>query len=133
MKYKHSEDSHSFILHENLKYICLHYEQFEKDADTMTEHRHDDFGLNPKERFPNKVRTVLDEVIAHERFLPSRFAIRLENKHSICNCRVDYVFEIMRKDYLKGNLRAKEISEELLEMCMETTGELVLIYIGMNR
>ncbi|KOY82852.1 hypothetical protein I6G82_12360 [Lysinibacillus macroides] len=113
--------------------ICLHYHQFVTDANKLTDARHKGFGINPIERFNEKVGKILYEIANGERSLPSRFQIRLESKHSICRCRIDYVFEVMEKDFLQGNIRGTEIPEETLKVCLDSDSNLIMLYVGMNR
>lgn len=113
--------------------ICVNYNQFTLDCDTLTDCRYDGFSINPKERFHDRVKQVLYEFVNDERTLPCRFTMRLEGKHSICNCRIDYVFEVMEKTFLKENIRAKELPEAILNECMNSEVDCIILYTGMNK
>ncbi|MBY7141794.1 hypothetical protein KFZ56_01525 [Virgibacillus sp. NKC19-3] len=117
----------------HIKCICLNYDQFVSDSNKLTNPRHDGFGINPKERFASRVDKILHEILHGVRTLPDRFYIRLENRYSICNCRIDYVFEVMEKDFLKENIQGSEIPEQTLKYCLDSDNDIVMLYIGMNK
>jgi len=118
---------------ERIKCLCLNYEQFVSDCDKLMDIRHDGFGVSPKERFNEKTTMILDELSTNKRTLPSRFFIRLENRHSICNCRIDYVFELVSKDFLKEDIRGIEIEKQTLKFCLDSEVDCIMLYIGMNK
>lgn len=113
--------------------ICLNYDQFIRDSDRLTDSRYEGFQINPKERFNDRVEQVLFEILNEERVLPCRFLMRLEGRHSICNCRIDYTFEVMEKEFLKENVRAKEIPETILNKCLDNDMDCIILYAGMNK
>lgn len=63
--------------------MCLNYDQFILDSDTLTDSRFEGFRINPKERFHDRIEKVLFEIRCGERALPCRFVMRLESRHSI--------------------------------------------------
>jgi hypothetical protein len=113
--------------------VCLNYEQFIADCDKLTDSRYNGFRINPKERFNDRIQKVLDEIRLFERTVPSRFCIRLERQHAICNCRIDYTFEVVDKDFLEGNIRSVEIGSKALQACLDSDVDIFIIYTGMNK
>lgn len=113
--------------------ICLNYEQFILDCDKLIDTRYEGFDVNPKDRFHNKVEKILYEIADGERTLPCRVAIRLEGRHCICNCRIDYTFELMDKAFFKENIRAKELPKEILAEYLKSDVDFIMLYVGMNK
>lgn len=132
MKYE-KIDIYDESTRQHFRCLCFHYEQFVYDCDYMTQSRIAGFNLNPKDRYDDKVNTVLREVINGERNLPSRFLLRLENRFTICNCRIDYVFELMDKEFLKSNAEGRVLTPEEIKFCLSADIDCILSYIGMNR
>ena len=116
-----------------MKYVCFHYEQFEADCDKLTVERYKNFTVNPKNRFETRMEKVTEQLLSGERVIPSHLCLRLENRHSICNCRIDYVFEIFDMKSLREDIRKEDFSAEEWIMCEKSNVDYVLIYIGMNK
>lgn len=132
MKYE-KIDIYDESTRQHIRCLCFGYEQFVMDCDYMTQSRLDGFGFNPKDRYDDKVDTVLREVMNGERHLPSRFMFRTENRYTVCNCRIDYVFELMNKEFLKENAEGRVLTPEEIDFCLREDIDYILSYIGMNR
>lgn len=118
---------------QHISCLCFRYDQFVVDCDYMTQTRLTGFNFNPKDKYDDKVETVLREVLLGERKLPSRLLFRTENRFTVCNCRIDYVFELMDKEFLKGNVDGRALTPEEIEFCLSADIDCILTYIGMNR
>lgn len=116
-----------------MKYVCFQYEQFEADCDKLTLERYIHFTVNPRNRFEARMETVSEQLLNGERSIPSRLCMRLENRHAICNCRIDYVFEIFDMETLREDMRKDEFSHEEWKMLEKAKADYVLIYVGMNK
>ncbi len=132
MEYKEIEVFHT-PTGKKINCICLNYEQFISDCDVLTVDRYKPFSINPKNRFDARIDKLIDEIIYKECSLPCRFCIRLESRHSICNSRINYAFELVEKDFLKEDIRGSEIPEEILKVCLKSDIDFIVIYVGMNK
>lgn len=79
------------------------------------------------------MESVTEQLLNGKKKIPSRLCLRLENRHAICNCRIDYVFEIFDMETLRADMRKDEFSEEEWDKCEKSNADYVLIYIGMNK
>ena len=114
--------------------ICVNYEQFITDCKEMTMTRYHRFKCSPQNQFDKKMNVVMTEAFYENTFLPSLFFIRLNKKQSICNCQIDYTFELLDTAFLKtDSIRKKEIDEATLKSCLAPEIDYVMIYVGMNR
>ena len=118
----------------NVKCVCVNYEKFIADCDEMTMLRYRQFKCNPKNQFEQKADIVITDAIFDERFFPSLFFIRLNKRQTICNCQIDYTFELLDRAFLeKDNIRQNELDKDVLEACLSPEVDYVMIYVGMNR
>lgn len=113
--------------------VCLNYEQFITDCDMLTLERYRKFNINPKKRLQNKIEKIVDEIFFKVRSLPFHFCLRLEHPHSICNCRIDFTFEVLDKDFLQEDIRGNELTEDELKACLKPEIDYIVLYVGMNR
>lgn len=132
MGYIQVENAH-LNLAKHLKGVVLRYNQFVLDCDLMIIPRHNGFGINPKERFLGRIEDIIQEIEKKERTLPSRFVLRLENRHSICNCRIDYVFEVMSRDFFEKDIRFEEVKREGTAINLSSEIDTIFLYVGMNK
>lgn len=116
-----------------MKCVCFNEEQFEADCDTLTIERYKKFNINPKKRLDVRIEKVVEQILTGERTLPSRLCLRLESRYAICNCRIDYVFEIFDMETLNEDMRKAEFSDEEWDKCKKSKPDYVLIYVGMNK
>lgn len=116
-----------------IRYACFHYEQFEADCDKLIIERYKNFTVNPKHRFEVRMDKVTEQLLSGDRGIPSRFCLKLENRHSICNCRIDYVFEIFDRGSLQNDIRKEDFTLEEWNTCERLNTDYVLIYVGMNK
>lgn len=116
-----------------MKCCCFNYNQFEMDCDKLTEERYKNFNVNPKNRFETRVESVVEQLVANEKPIPSLICLRLESRHAICNCRIDYTFEVFDMETLKNDLRKSEFTDEEWKQCETSNADYVFIYVGMNK
>lgn len=133
MKYKEIE-----VLNEQtgkiMKCICAGYDRFLSDCHEFVQPRYRQFKCNPKNQFSKKVISVISKVMNEKHFLPDLFYVRLSKKQSICNCQIDYVFELLDRAFLENDkLRQNELDADVLEACLLPEIDYVMIYVGMNR
>ena len=129
MSAKQLENAH-LDLPQQLEGIVLRYNQFVSDCDLMISPRHNDFGISPKERFLGRIEAIIQEIEGGERTLPSRFVMRLENRHCICNCRIDYVFEVMHRNFFEQDIRFEEANREGMALNLSPEMDIIFLYVG---
>lgn len=59
--------------------------------------------------------------------------LRLENRHSICNCRIDYVFEVMTREFFEKDIRFEEVKSEGTAIGLSSEIDTIFLYVGMNK
>lgn len=113
--------------------VCINYERFTEECDSMTVPRYRHFKSNPKNQFDKKATSVIEGTFFEKYFFPDLFYIRLNKRHSICNCQIDYTFELLNREFLADdNIRKGELSQDTLEVCLSPDIDYVMIYVGMN-
>lgn len=117
-----------------MKCICAGYDSFLSDCHEFVLPRYEQFKCNPKNQFSKKAISVISKVMNEKHFLPDLFYIRLNKKQSVCNCQIDYVFELLDRTFLENDiLRRNELDKDMLEIYLSPVNDYVMIYVGMNR
>lgn len=113
--------------------ICIHYEQFLEDCKRCVLPEYYGFRCNPKNGLREKAIEKITEALYMENFYPDLFYIRLNRKQCICNCQIDYTFELMDRAFFEADpIRKARLSEETRKACLVPDMEFVISYIGMN-
>jgi len=113
--------------------ICLNMEQFSLDCEQFIIDKYKAYSVNPKERFYARIDKLIDDVSRGVTKIPHRFRMRLESRHSNCNEKVHYAFQLLDRTALENQRQGSDISDESLQVCLGSDVDYIVLYIGMNK